>query len=156
MLGLVAALSSGLLPGLATASVEGFWLTQNERAVFRLSTCGERMCGRLVWLADPFADDGGPKRDIVNPDPSRRDRPLCGSPLVSGLERAGEGRWEGGRIYNSRDGRTYGLDVELSDPDTLTIRGYLGISLLGRTQKWRRVGTDRGGCPNRFIPGNDR
>lgn len=140
----------------ANRGVAGHWLVANERAIIRLEPCGPTMCGRLAWLSEPYADDGGPKRDTENPDPSRRGRPLCGLRLVSGLERAGADRWEDGEIYNSRDGSIYGLDVELSGPDTLSVRGYLGVRLFGRTQKWTRVGGDRGGCPTRFLPGNDR
>ena len=47
--------------------------------------------------------------------------------------------WSGGNIIDPANGRTYRCKMELDGPNRLRVRGYLGISLLGRTQVWERV-----------------
>ena len=47
--------------------------------------------------------------------------------------------WEDGEIYNPKDGKTYSCKMELSkDKNTLEVRGYVGISLFGKTNTWTR------------------
>jgi uncharacterized protein (DUF2147 family) len=48
--------------------------------------------------------------------------------------------WSGGTILDPQSGSTYRCRVETPDSNTLAVRGFVGISLLGRTQNWKRVG----------------
>ena len=146
-----------LLAGPAAADeVFGRWLVESGEAVVEIAPCGDRACGRLVWLQSPYAADGSPKRDANNPDPGVRMRPLCGLELITGLEPAGDGAWEGGRIYSARDGRTYGVEIAPQGDDRLSVRGYVGISLLGGSQTWVREDGRRGSCTMMTRPGGDR
>jgi uncharacterized protein (DUF2147 family) len=140
----------------ATDPVFGRWLVESGEAVVEIAPCGAEACGSLVWLRNAFDGDGAPKRDANNPDASARTRPLCGMRLISGLERAAEGAWEDGQIYSARDGRTYGFEIRPDGPDRLSVRGYLGISLLGGSQTWVREGGARGNCTGIGRPGGDR
>jgi uncharacterized protein (DUF2147 family) len=147
------------LPGAvsaATDAVFGRWLVENAEAVIEISPCGDEACGRVVWLQAAWDAGGGPKRDIQNPDPSRRSRPLCGLRLIEGLSPAGDGSWEDGTIYSARDGRTYGFEIRPDGPDRLHVRGYFGISLLGGSQTWVREDGLRGSCTMMTRPGGDR
>jgi uncharacterized protein (DUF2147 family) len=47
--------------------------------------------------------------------------------------------WSGGTIYNPDDGKTYSCKLTMMDPKTMKVRGYFGISILGKTQIWNRV-----------------
>ena len=47
--------------------------------------------------------------------------------------------WSDGRIYNPSDGKEYKAYMKLKDKNTLSVRGYIGISLLGKTDTWIRV-----------------
>ena len=47
--------------------------------------------------------------------------------------------WSGGRIYNPEDGKTYKCKLTLKDDNTLTVRGYVGLTIFGKTQYWTRV-----------------
>ena len=58
--------------------------------------------------------------------------------LFSGFEYAGDGRWKGGTIYDPNSGKTYRCVVTLVDANTLEVRGYVGVPLLGRTETWTR------------------
>lgn len=137
----------------ANDPVFGRWLVEDGRAVIEIEPCGSQACGRLVWMANPRDENGRAKRDDHNPDPSARARPLCGLTLVAGLQRAADGSWKGGQIYSARDGRTYGFQVAPAGPDALTARGYVGFSLLGGSQTWRREGGAYGSCTTLDGPG---
>ena len=58
-------------------------------------------------------------------------------------------KWEDGWIYDPDSGSTYTAEMHLEGPDTLKLRGYLGISLLGQTQVWTR---ESGETKNRCTP----
>jgi uncharacterized protein (DUF2147 family) len=81
------------------------------------------------------------EKDVHNPDPRLRSRSTLGIVLIWGLRYQREGKYEDGYVYNPRDGETYRLDAKVLDRQTLQIRGYLGIPLLGQTQVWARAVT---------------
>jgi uncharacterized protein (DUF2147 family) len=124
----------------------GYWLTENRKAIVRIATCGPDICGRMVWVENAVDASGQPKRDRKNSDIAKRERPICGLELVGGLNKADEGTWQDGWLYNPRDGATYSAEIRAVSPSELEVRGYLGVSLLGKSQIWTRVGDDRGGC----------
>ena len=124
----------------------GYWLTENRKAIVRIAPCGADTCGRMVWVEDPRDEAGRPKRDDRNADAAKRSRPICGIELVGGLTKADEGAWQNGWVYNPRNGETYSAEIRALSPSELEVRGYLGVSMLGKSQVWTRVGDDRGGC----------
>lgn len=133
---LVLAAATAATPA-AALEVDGVWEVEDGDAHVRIWRCGESLCGDIVWLRKPRRADGRPRRDAGNEDPRLRDRPLLGVELLEGFTRTAENRWEGGRIYNPRDGQTYRVDVELLSADLLKVRGcqlvFCGEEL------WRRV-----------------
>lgn len=149
---------SAAMPARAEAdTIFGRWLVESGKAVIELFSCGQEACGRLVWLKNPFDSVGDIKRDSLNPDPLARSRPLCGLTLVSGLVRKTDGEWESGEIYSTRDGKSYSLEVKTIGPTELAVRGYVGLSLFGKTQTWRRDGMLRNSCTTMLrAPGADR
>jgi uncharacterized protein (DUF2147 family) len=140
----------------ATEPVFGRWLVEGGEAVIEIQPCAAEACGRLVWLQEPFDAGGSPKRDANNPDPAARMRPLCGMRLITGLEPATNGAWEDGEIYSARDGRTYSVKITPDGEDRLSVRGYVGISLLGGSQTWTRESGLRGSCTGIDRSGSDR
>jgi uncharacterized protein (DUF2147 family) len=124
----------------------GLWYTDKDEAQVRIERASDGYQGTIVWLAEPVfpADDGQgmagkPKVDRENPDPALRTRPVVGLRIMQGFRFAGEGEWRDGSIYDPNNGKTYRCRMRLTDDGRLHVRGYIGISLLGRTTAWRRV-----------------
>jgi uncharacterized protein (DUF2147 family) len=138
------------VPAWAGDPIEGYWLVhapKDHGGVIHLVAEGGCIDGRVAALESPdFAPQdypqfaGQPLRDVNNPDAAKRQQPILGLQVVQCLKPSGGGRYEGGYFYRPEDGGLYSGKAALSaDAATLTVRGYLGISLLGRTQTWTRI-----------------
>ena len=69
----------------------------------------------------------------------RKDQPVLGIRLIQNAKRDGLS-YEGGSILDPRNGSQYSVELTLApDNETLTVRGYLGITLLGQSQTWKRL-----------------
>ena len=120
-----------------TTSPIGLW--KNEDATFEIFENGGKLSARIVALREPKTPQGQEKTDIHNPDQSKRDRPIIGLVFMSGFSRKSETRWDNGTIYDPKSGSTYSCFMELDSPDRIKVRGFIGISLIGRTEVWTRA-----------------
>ncbi len=146
------AIAAGLAaagPAAAADPAFGLWLTENKRAIVEIGPCAanaQQACGTVVWMLEPKNADGSPRLDVENEDESLRTRPLCGLPVVGDFKAEGPGKWVDGFIYDAPNGDLYDAKMTSTGADTLEVRGFLAISLLGKTQTWTRVDDKRGGC----------
>lgn len=137
-------LTAGTSFAAGPGSVLGVWKTEGEKSHVEISRCGDTLCGRIVWLKEPLytkdADGpvGKPKTDRNNPNPAKQSLPIVGLKIMDGFVPDGEARWEKGTIYDPENGRTYRCKMKLVSPDRLEVRGFIGISLVGRTTTWVR------------------
>lgn len=120
----------------------GTWTTQGGKSKVQLYKCGDKLCGRIVRLTEPNypagdKEAGKPKRDRNNPNEARRNRPIQGMNFVWGFTWDGS-KWAGGKIYNPEEGKTYSCYMELQGPKRLHVRGYVGVSYLGKSVYWTR------------------
>ena len=69
----------------------------------------------------------------------KKGKPIEGMQIMWGLEKFEEGYWGNGEILDPKKGKVYNCKLWLENEDELTVRGYIGISLLGRSQSWYRV-----------------
>ncbi len=139
LFGFALLLISGSLPADQSA-VEGRWLTQDRDGWIRITLVGGTLEGSIAG-----APPGSPSErefDEFNPDPALRGRRLDGLTIMTGFEYAGDGRWRNGTVYDPNSGKTYKCTVTLLDADTLKIRGYIGVSLFGRSETWTRDDPD--------------
>ena len=116
--------------------VEGTWISGDGDGLIEIRIVGDGLSGVVAGSLNP--DPDRPDQDEKNPEPSLRDRALIGLDIFSGFHYAGDGRWKGGRIYDPNNGKTYRCKLKLLDRDTLKVRGFIGISLIGRTETWHR------------------
>ena len=117
--------------------VEGTWLSGDGDGWIEITLAGNGLSG--VIKGSPNGSDDRPDRDEKNPDPALRGRPLTGLELFAGFAWDGDGRWTGGTIYDPNSGRTYRCIITWVDENTLKVRGYVGVPMLGRTDTWTRV-----------------
>jgi uncharacterized protein (DUF2147 family) len=125
------------VPALADpAAVAGTWLSGDGDGLIEVRVSGNEISGMI--LGSRNKDPDRPTTDIHNPDPALRDQLLIGLEIFSGFNYDGDGAWSGGFIYDPNSGKTYRCKLKLKDRNTLKLRGYIGISLLGRTDVWTR------------------
>jgi uncharacterized protein (DUF2147 family) len=103
--------------------------------------------GKIIWLAqpvyppdDPKGTPGELKTDLNNPDPALQDKPVIGLLITKDFVYKGKGLWHKGTIYDPDNGKTYKCKIKYGDTkEVLKVRGFIGISMLGRTTYWTRV-----------------
>jgi lathosterol oxidase len=118
--------------------IMGIWLTHGDKpAKIQIYRSGSQYFGKIVWLQFP-AENGKAMADKNNPDAGKQGRPLLGLVILTGFKFDTD-EWNGGDIYDPEKGKTYSCTMSLKDANTLKVRGYIGISLLGRTEIWTRV-----------------
>lgn len=119
-------------------AIVGLWKNGEGTGLVQIYKRGEKYFGRIVWLKEPNDDKGKPRTDVNNPDEKLRKRPLKGLENLRGFEYQGENIWEDGEIYDPKTGNDYSCEMKLVDENTLEVRGYIGVSLFGRTDVWKR------------------
>ena len=122
----------------AQSSPIGIWWNQEKSAHVEVYENAGKLYGKIVWLKEPN-ENGKPKTDPLNPNEKLRSRPRLGMVVLVGLKPESENYWSGGEIYDPKSGKTYSLNLTAEKDGTLKLRGYLGISLIGKTQLWTRV-----------------
>jgi hypothetical protein len=109
------------------------------KALSKIYKNGEKYQGKIVWLKEPVdPETGKPKLDKNHPDDSLHTRPVIGLVNTWGFDYTGNNQWGNGKIYDPKNGNTYECTIKMKNNNTLEVRGYIGISLIGRTDTWTR------------------
>ncbi len=123
--------------------IEGSWFTENKHVLIKIYKKENSWCGEITWLKDPITRDpkspayGKEAIDFRNPDPAFQSRLIIGINILQGFVWNGK-KFVGGTIYDPDLGKTYKCQMAFKNKNTLKIRGYVGIPLLGRTEFWLR------------------
>jgi uncharacterized protein (DUF2147 family) len=115
----------------AAAEIEGEWWTPGFNSRVKIGTCGESLCGVIVWLWEETPHD-----KIADK------QPLVGRQLFVDLKATRPGA-ASGRVYNPEDGHLYRANIELKAANTLELQGC--FLFICTRQLWRRV--DPTTCP---------
>ncbi len=116
---------TALMSGIAQAGIAGRWANEEGNSHIKIELCGDSVCGTIVWLKMSSDEDGAPLRDRKNRDESLRNRPIVGIRLLYGFKpvSGSPNAWDGGRIYNPRDGVTYKSNMRLRGDNILEVKG---------------------------------
>ncbi len=118
-----------------TDPIERVWLNEEKTAKIQVYKARDgKYYGKIIWLKEPDRN-GKPKMDDNNPNPKLRTQPIIGLLILKAFKKDGETGYEDGTIYDPKNGKTYSCKITRKG-NVLDVRGYVGISLLGRTTTW--------------------
>ncbi len=118
---------------------KGLWYNAEKTSKIQFYDVNGKFFGKIVWLKEPNDATGKPKTDTKNPTESLRKTPLLNYVFMKNFKKINDKKWEDGTIYDPLNGKTYSCIITQSSANTLDVRGYIGISLIGRTSKFTKA-----------------
>jgi len=121
-------------------SIFGKWKTfdeetGNEKSIVEIFK-GEdgKAYGKILQLLEKGKEDNV----CENCSGAKKDKPIKGMEIIDGLSKDDD-EWNDGKILDPKTGKIYKCYITLEDPNKLKVRGYIGFSLIGRTQYWVKM-----------------
>lgn len=123
----------------AAQSPVGNWVTVDDktgkkRAVITISESG----GVINGIVDKIYPQPGDTGICDNCPGAFKGKPIKGMRFMWGLKNTGDNEWSGGSILDPKSGKIYRAQITPQGNNKLLVRGYVGVSLLGRSQVWQR------------------
>jgi len=118
----------------------GTWKTIDDKtgeakALVQITDSGGKLEGKIIKI---LKSDDGPNPVCKECDGERKNKPVEGMTILWGLSKDGD-EWNGGQILDPKNGNIYKAKLSLDDGGRkLNVRGYIGFSLMGRSQVWQR------------------
>ena len=119
-------------------AVVGVWKNGEGTGMIQIYKKDNKYFGRLVWLKVSNNPDGTPRTDVNNPENSKKKVQLRGLVNMRDFTYAGDNKGDNGKIYDPKNGSDYSCEMNLTNANTLEVRGFIGVSLFGRTDVWKR------------------
>ncbi|MBU3681066.1 MAG: DUF2147 domain-containing protein [Flavobacterium sp.] len=119
-------------------TILGKWVTiddetRNKKAIVEIFEDHGKLYGKIIDILDPEKR----KQKCTKCEGADKDKPILGLTIIKGMTKKEDG-YEGGEITDPNNGKTYRCMISFGGKDKLIVRGYLGISLFGRSQTWIR------------------
>lgn len=143
---------SSSAPAAGGVSELGLWYNDAGKGAVEIRPCAtsgrdaNKLCGFIVWLKEPNFKNGKPLTDGYNSDPSKRHRPICGLPVLGGLQRVSDGGYDNGWVYDPEQGQAFDAAIQLRTSDRLILTGYKGIKFFSKSFLWKRAPADLPRC----------
>ena len=120
-------------------SVTGKWKTIDDetgqaKSIVEVYEQNGKIYGKVVEILNPAKKDS----KCTKCKGVDKDKPINGLVIIKGLTKDGN-EWTDGDILDPQKGKLYSCTIKLDGADKLSVRGYMGISMLGRSQTWHRV-----------------
>ena len=119
----------------ADPTIVGVWWSPKKDAKIEITEKDGVYSGQIIA--------GVNRLDDKNPNKALRGRQLVGAVITKDMRADGKGKWDGGTFYDPDGGTTYKCKMWLDGTDKLMMRGFVGVSLLGRTETCEKVAGDR-------------
>lgn len=122
------------------ASPVGVWTTIDDtthkpKSVVEITEQNGELTGKVKEV---LQSDQGPNPVCKDCEGERKNQPITGMTIIWGMKKDGDG-WSGGKILDPKNGKVYGCKMHLvENGQKLEVRGFIGFSLLGRSQVWER------------------
>ncbi|WHT38175.1 MULTISPECIES: DUF2147 domain-containing protein [Myroides] len=131
-----------LLGGLMTMnaqSIVGKWKTFDDqtgdaKSIVEISEKGGKYHGKVIEILNPAKKDSKCEKCPGND----KGKPIEGLEIIKNLSKKGE-EYTGGTIIDPQSGKEYKCSIKTNGKTKLEVRGYVGISLIGRTQTWTKM-----------------
>lgn len=113
----------------------GIWLNEEKDAKIKIYKIERKYFGKIVWHKTGSEISAF---DENNPSLNLRKRKKVGLVILTDFEFE-NGQWDDGEIYDPKSGKTYSCTLKLQKDGSLHVRGYIGISIIGRTAIWTKT-----------------
>ena len=111
----------------------GYYMSPSGKSILKIYESNGKYYGKPVWMKEPDM------LDSKNPDVSKRTQKVFGSNAIRDFVFDGKDTWAKGYIYDPNNGKTYDCKITRDEKGNLNVRGYIGISLIGRTEYFVKV-----------------
>jgi uncharacterized protein (DUF2147 family) len=122
-----------------SAQVTGKWKTIDDetgeaKSIVEIYEQNGKIYGKVVEILNPAKKDS----KCTKCEGADKDKPIDGLVIIKGLTKDGD-EYTDGDILDPKKGKLYSCTIKLDGKDKLSVRGYVGISMFGRSQTWSRV-----------------
>lgn len=104
-----------------------YWSPKKDGKIEIFKKSDNKFYGKFIWIQND-------RKDIENPDEKLKARMVSSIEFLYGFEYIENNIWENGKIYDPESGKTYSCNIKRLPNGDLEVRGFIGFSLLGRTE----------------------
>ncbi len=115
------------------SDIVGKYVVPSKDGAIQVYESNGKYYGKIILNKDPN------KLDFNNPDKAKQSRKVLGLAILNDFVHKGGDTWEDGTIYDPKNGKTYSCKITRLENGDLNIRGFIGISLLGRTETFTKL-----------------
>ncbi|MFW5656679.1 MAG: DUF2147 domain-containing protein [Bacteroidota bacterium] len=139
---LFALIAAGMTATAQQKSITGKWKTIDDedntaKSEVQIWKENGKYYGKIVKIYNP--DNRDSRCTECDSDDTRYNKKILGMTIINDMEKTENNLWEEGEILDPNNGSVYSCKMWLADDGNLMVRGFLGFSMLGRSQKWIKV-----------------
>lgn len=108
--------------------------TSKALSIIEIYEKGGKVYGKVLEILE----EKDKKKLCLNCNGEDKNKPIQGLIVIKSMKKDGD-EYKGGKILDPKSGKVYNCTIILEEKDKLKVRGFIGISLFGRTQYWYRV-----------------